>query len=119
MENIHQKYKACRSKCKHMRGNQNNQNSSSEADDLMLKGVQAHLELLGIWRCGVTISLKLLTLFRLFFWVFDSQNVQQSRACVTQHPPMHQLEKACFGFSFCMKPNSALNGVWVSFEKKT
>jgi hypothetical protein len=38
-KSIHNKYKAYRSKCKHTKENQNDQNSSNEVADLMLKGL--------------------------------------------------------------------------------
>jgi hypothetical protein len=37
-KSIHNKYKACQSKCKHTRGKPKNKNSSNEEEDLMLKG---------------------------------------------------------------------------------
>jgi hypothetical protein len=39
-KSIHNKYKACQSKCKHTKEHQNEQNSSNEVEDLMLKGLQ-------------------------------------------------------------------------------
>jgi len=38
MKSVHKKYKACLSKCKYMKENQDNQSSSSEVEDVMLKG---------------------------------------------------------------------------------